>query len=73
MGGPTAQKFIWGSLRLWWAVKILGVTAHKIWRFGAESGIFLTLCSKNIKKLIKIDNILEKILTHIFLKKVHLP
>ncbi len=21
MGGPTAQHFIWGSLRFWWAVK----------------------------------------------------
>ncbi len=68
MGGPTAQNFIWGSLRFWWAVNFFCPTAHKIWRFGAVLENFEFFKSENVKILTKIYIFCEKNVVEFFQK-----
>ena len=68
VGGTTAQNLIWGSLRIWWALKKICPTAHKIWQFGAVSENFEVLCSKNVKILSKTVQYLRKELLYFFPK-----
>ncbi len=56
---PHALKIRGVRAQLWWAVKFFGFTVQKNWRFGVDLEHFEILCSKNIKKFNRLDNILH--------------